>query len=101
MKLRGQQNKPVFKKFHGIISRVTIFVKAKIGTLVGEFSRDETYGPFNLFFTKSGTLRCGSRPDSRNQVRDAKKNRGVLQKKKKGHHHLGCTVYVNLKPLNV
>ena len=44
-------------------SRVTIFLKAKIGTLVGEFSRDEIYGPFNLFLSKSGTLRCGSRHD--------------------------------------
>ena len=41
----------------GQLVRVTIFLKAKIGTLVGEFSRDEIYGPFNLFFSKSGTLR--------------------------------------------
>ena len=85
------------------MSRVTIFLKAKIGTLVGEFSRDEIYGPFNLFFTKSGTLRCGSRLDSRSKVRDAKSERkiGVISKKKKDHHHLGCTVYVNFKPLSV
>ena len=84
-------------------ARVAIFLKAKIGTLVGEFSRDEICGPLNLLFTKSGTLRCGSRLDSRSKVRDAKSERkiGVISKKKKDHHHLGCTVYVNFKPLSV
>ena len=65
--------------------RVTIFLKAKIGTMVGEISRDEIYGPSNLFFAKSGTLRCGSGLDSRSRVIDAKTERkiGVISKKKK------------------
>ena len=83
--------------------RVTIFLKAKIGTMVGEFLRDEIYGPSNLFFAKSGTLRCGSGLDLRRRVKDAKIKRkiGVISKKKKGHHHLGCTINVNFNPLSV
>ena len=51
------------------IYRVTISGKAKIGTLDGEFSRDEIYGLLNFFFIKSGTLRCGSRLDCLGQGR--------------------------------
>ena len=67
------------------VVRVTIFLKAKIGTLVGEFTRDEIYGPFKLLFAKSGTLSCGTRLDSRSRVRDAQSEIkiGVISKKKK------------------
>ena len=45
------------------LGRVTISGKVKIGTMDGDFSRDQIYGHFNFFFNKSGTLRCSSRLD--------------------------------------
>ena len=45
------------------LPRVTIFGKAKIGTMDGDFSRDQIYGLFKFFFNKSGTLKCSSRLD--------------------------------------
>ena len=70
-------------------ARVTIFCKAKIGTLDDEFSRDEIYGPSNVFFIKSGTVRCGCRLDCRGNDADLKPKTkiGVISKKK-GHRLL-------------
>ena len=46
-----------------IRDRVTISGKAKIGTMDGDFSRDQIYGHFNFYLNKSGTLRCSSTLD--------------------------------------
>ena len=43
--------------------RVTIFGKAKIGTMDGHFARDQIYGLFINFFNKIGTFKFSSRPD--------------------------------------
>ena len=66
-------------------ARVTIFWKAKIGTLDDEFSRDEIYGPSNVLFVKSGTVRCSCRLDCRGSGRDLwpKTKIAVISKKKK------------------
>ena len=59
------------------MSRVTISGKAKIGTMDGDFPRDQIYGLFKFFFNKSGTLKCSSGLECWGEIR------GDLQKKKK------------------
>ena len=46
-----------------LIIWVTIFGKAKIGPMDGNFARDQIYGLFINFFNKIGTLKFSSRPD--------------------------------------
>ena len=68
-----------------LISRVTIFVKAKIGTTDGHFARGQNFGLFNYFYNKIGTLKLTCRLVSAGNRRGFKKkgNRDDLQKKKK------------------
>ena len=68
-----------------------------------EFSRDEIYGPTNVFFIKSGTVSCGSRLECRGEGADLKtkdENWGDLQKKKKKERSppVSSTTCVIFKP---
>ena len=65
--------------------RVTIFGKAKIGTMDGDFSRDQIYGLFKVFFyqkrdAEMQLLTCVLRDRFRFKKINKK---GVISKKKK------------------
>ena len=70
--------------FRLVLTRVTIFLKAKIGTTEGQFARGQNFGLFNYFYNKIGTLKLTCRLVSAGNRRGFKKkgNRGDLQKKK-------------------
>ena len=70
-----------------------------------EFSRDEIYGPSNVFFIKSGTVRCGCRLDERDNGADLKPKTKIgvisIKKKKKGSSPVSSTFCVIFKPKSV
>ena len=78
--------------------RVTMFVKAKIGTTDGHFARGQNFGLFNYYYNKIGTLKLTCRLVSAGNRRDFKKkgNRGDLQKKKKKVNTFSAAHFVSL-----
>ena len=74
------------------LGRVTISGKAKIGTMDGDFSRDQIYGLFKYFFNKSGTLKCSSGLECRGRGSAFKrlKKKGDFQKEKKTKKVITC-----------
>ena len=54
------------------LPRVTIFGKAKIGTMDGHFARGQIYGLFNYFYNKIGTLKFTCRLECAGKRRGSK-----------------------------
>ena len=88
--------------FISFIHRVTIFVKAKIGTTDGHFARDQNFGLFNYSYNKIGTLKFTCRLVSAGNRRGfiKRKETGVIskKKKKKGQHLFSNAFCVTFRP---